>query len=71
MKKVLFIAEIGENHLGDMDIAKGLIKKAAKAGADYVKFQSYNIQTFRKSDPEYEWFRRVSLSDAAHFMLKE
>lgn len=71
MSKAVIIAEIGENHLGDMNIARELIIKAAEAGADYAKFQSYIPDNFRKDDPEYDWFKKVSLSDEAHFMLKE
>ncbi|XP_068626456.1 sialic acid synthase-like [Battus philenor] len=33
------IAEIGQNHQGDIEIAKKLIKAAKEAGADCVKFQ--------------------------------
>ncbi len=36
---VFFIAEIGINHNGDMDIAKKLIDVAVEGGADAVKFQ--------------------------------
>ena len=36
------IAEAGVNHLGRMDYAEELIKTAARAGADIVKFQTYN-----------------------------
>lgn len=71
MKNTLIITEIGENHMGDMDIAKKLIEEAAEGGADYVKFQSYRPENFKKDDSEYEWFKKVSLSDEAHFMLKE
>ena len=39
--KTLIIAEAGVNHNGDIDIAKELIKEAAMAGADLVKFQSF------------------------------
>lgn len=67
----IFIAEIGENHLGNIEIAKMLIKKAAEAGADYVKFQSYKPKNFRSTDPEYEWFKKVYLTDNDHFTLKE
>jgi len=69
--RVIIITEIGENHLGDMALAKKMIKEAAKAGADIIKFQSYTPKTFKKDDPEYDWFKKVSLSDANHFMLKE
>ena len=34
-----FIAEIGLNHNGSMELAKGLILEAAKSGATIVKFQ--------------------------------
>lgn len=71
MRKTIVIAEVGENHLGDIEIAKKLIKKAAKAGADYVKFQSYTPEVFRKNDPEYKWFKKVSLSNNDHFTLKK
>jgi len=70
MSKTIVIAEIGENHIGDMEIAKQLIREAADAGADYVKFQSYDEACFKKDDPEYEWFKKVSLSDDDHVMLK-
>lgn len=39
-KKVLIIAEIGNNHEGDYALAEELIAKAAEAGADAVKFQT-------------------------------
>ena len=40
-KKVIIIAEAGVNHNGDLDNAKNLIVEASKAGADYVKFQTF------------------------------
>ncbi|MBI2968249.1 MAG: N-acetylneuraminate synthase [Bacteroidetes bacterium] len=44
MKKVIIIAEAGVNHNGDIHIAKKLIDAAAKAGADFVKFQTFNAR---------------------------
>ena len=38
-----FIAEIGINHNGQVDLAKKMIDLSAKAGADAVKFQKRNI----------------------------
>jgi len=58
----IIIAEAGENHLGDMEIAKGLIDMADSAGADYVKFQYYDAEDCADSDPEKEWFRKVQLN---------
>jgi N,N'-diacetyllegionaminate synthase len=70
MSRTKFIAEIGENHVGKIDIAKDLIEKAAQSGADYVKFQSYKPESLQKDDPEYEWFSKVYLSDEVHYILK-
>ncbi|NBL01077.1 MAG: N-acetylneuraminate synthase, partial [Erysipelotrichia bacterium] len=36
------IAEIGCNHMGQIEIAKELIDLAKEAGAGYVKFQKRN-----------------------------
>lgn len=69
--KTIIIAEIGENHLGDMGRAKKMIADAAKAGADMVKFQSYLAAEVADTDPEKEWFAKVQLSDEAHYELKE
>ena len=37
--KPIIVAEIGCNHMGDLDIAFELIKSAKDCGADYAKFQ--------------------------------
>ena len=39
-KRAFVIAEIGNNHEGDLDLAKRLIGQAAESGADAVKFQT-------------------------------
>jgi N,N'-diacetyllegionaminate synthase len=40
-KPTMVIAEAGVNHNGDLQIAKELVDAAAKAGADVVKFQTF------------------------------
>jgi N,N'-diacetyllegionaminate synthase len=40
--RTLIIAEAGVNHNGDLELAKQLIDAAAEAGADLVKFQTFN-----------------------------
>jgi len=40
-KPCFVIAEAGINHSGDLDLACALIERAARAGADAVKFQTY------------------------------
>jgi len=68
--KTEVIAEIGENHLGDVKIALDLITSAAKAGAHTVKFQSYNMDCIRENDPERDWFEKVMLGDNDHKVLQ-
>ena len=58
-KKVVLIAEIGENHIGKIYFSKKMILQAKSAGADFVKFQSYNLDCLKKKDPEYKLFKRV------------
>lgn len=44
IKQVIIIAEAGVNHNGDIDKALELVKVAAEAGADYVKFQTFKTE---------------------------
>lgn len=41
MKKIFIIAEAGDNHNGDINLAYKLIDEAKKSGADAVKFQTF------------------------------
>ena len=43
IEKIFFIAEIGINHNGDIEIAKKLIDAACNSGFDAVKFQKRDI----------------------------
>jgi N-acetylneuraminate synthase len=40
---VFIIAEIGNNHNGDLEMARTLVEKAVQAGADCVKFQMRDL----------------------------
>ena len=42
--RVFVIAEIGTNHMGDLNMAKKLIEVAAKFDCDAVKFQKKNVE---------------------------
>ncbi len=42
LSKTIIIAEAGVNHNGDVGLLKALIDIATEAGADYVKFQTFN-----------------------------
>jgi N,N'-diacetyllegionaminate synthase len=47
---VFIVAEIGNNHEGDFELAKDLVRAAAASGADAVKFQTYNPENFLSSE---------------------
>ena len=60
LKKIFYIAEIGINHNGDLNIAKKLIDNAKKANFDAVKFQKRDINVvytkeFLDSHRESPW----------------
>ena len=48
----MFIAEIGINHNGDINVAKELIANAAKLGIQVVEFQKRNV---RELIPREDW----------------
>ena len=53
------IAEIGWNHMGDMELAKKMIKEAAKAGADYCKFQTWSEKQLKKGSWDTDGRREI------------
>jgi len=80
----LIIAEAGVNHNGDLSLAKGLINVAAEAGADFVKFQTFNSdrlvtksaekadyqkQATDKTESQYAMLSRLELSELMHHEL--
>lgn len=60
--KTIIIAEIGECFNGDMVTARRLMEVAKDTGCDIVKFQILDIDELDSSDPEYEWFKKVTLT---------
>ena len=46
VKKPLIVAEIGWNHMGNMNLAKKMIIEA-KNGADFVKFQTWSVSNLK------------------------
>ena len=70
--EVFIIAEAGSNFGGDLGQAKELIDVAVEAGADAVKFQSYDGDSLvNKSDSAYEILNKYSLPKEWHFKLKD
>jgi N,N'-diacetyllegionaminate synthase len=58
-RHVVVVAEIGSNHEGDPEAARRLIRLAAAAGADAVKFQTFTPKRFVAAD-DAERLARVS-----------
>jgi N,N'-diacetyllegionaminate synthase len=73
MSKVLIIAEAGVNHNGSLEIAKQLVDKAAEAGADIIKFQTFkagNVVSKSARQAEYQQ-RNIGKKDESQYtMLK-
>lgn len=70
-KNVYLIAEAGVNHGGDIEIAKDMIRKAAEAGADAIKFQTYKAEKLAsKNSPAY-WDRTKEKSASQYELFKK
>ncbi len=61
MKRTIIIAEIGENFIGSIKMAKGLMQTAKEVGCDYAKFQLLDIENISADDPERDWFYKIAL----------
>jgi len=70
--RILIIAEAGVNHNGDLEIAKQLIDVAVDAGADLVKFQTFNstrLATRSAQKADYQT-RTTDTRESQHEMLR-
>ena len=74
-KNCQIIAEIGWNHMGDMDLAKKMIDASKYAGADYAKFQTWSTKNLKPgpwdTDGRLEIYKKAELTRDQHFLLKE
>ena len=85
-KKVYIIAEAGVNHNGSLERAKEMIKVAAEAGVDAIKFQTfkaenlvsqtapkaeYQLKTTDKEESQYEMLKKLELDEKAYQELIE
>lgn len=82
--KVFIIAEAGVNHNGSLHRAKEMVKVAASAGADAIKFQTfkamtlvtkdavkadYQIKTSGQAETQFEMLKKLELSYESHQQL--
>jgi N,N'-diacetyllegionaminate synthase len=72
-ERVLVVAEIGNNHEGDIAVAEQLVREAARAGANAVKFQTFQTAHFvRRSDrARFERMSRFELSPQGFARLRQ
>jgi N,N'-diacetyllegionaminate synthase len=84
MNHTLVIAEAGVNHNGDLKLAFQLVEAAAQAGADVVKFQTfqaqelatgqadkaaYQTETTGEEESQLAMLRKLELTFEQHFQL--
>ena len=83
---IIIIAEAGVNHNGNVEIAKKMVLAAKKAGADYIKFQTfcpeklvsksaekadYQKQNTIAPESQLEMLQQLALTQDDFFELKE
>lgn len=83
-EKVFIMAEAGVNHNGSLARAKEMVKVAARAGVDAVKFQTfkaetlltkdavkadYQIKTSGRNETQFEMLKKLELSYESHLEL--
>jgi len=72
--KVLFIAEAGVNHNGNLSIAKQMVRVAKKSGADFIKFQTYDCDHLLLPDTKkalYQIRNTKKKKESQYLMLKK
>lgn len=78
----LVIAEIGINHEGSLDVAKQMVDKAFKAGAEIIKHQTHVVEDEMSADAKqvipgntnvsiYEVMKRCALSEDDEIQLQQ
>ena len=68
--QTILIAEIGENHYGNWDLCRGMVREAATNGATLVKFQTYTADQFGSDHRWYAEFKKVEMPEEIHFEMQ-
>ena len=85
--QTIIIAEAGVNHNGSLELAKLLVREAANAGVDYIKFQTFHAEkciskfaekaeyqknnTGKPTESQLEMVKKLELSEDDHLQLIE
>lgn len=70
MSHTLIIAEAGVNHNGSVELAKKLVDKAAEAGADYIKFQTFKAEKLVSKNALMAEYQKVNMNSDDNSQLK-
>jgi N-acetylneuraminate synthase len=65
-ERTFIIAEAGVNHNGSLDMALKLVDIAAKAGADAVKFQTFNAANLVTASAEKAEYQKKNMKDGGN-----
>ncbi len=72
-KNIKIIAEVGWNHMGDIELAEKMISQASLSGADYCKFQTWKVDSLKNgpwdADGRLEIYKKAELSNEKHEKL--
>ncbi len=58
-RDIKLIAEIGWNHMGNISLAKKMIKAAANNGADICKFQTWKVENLKTGPWDFDGRREI------------
>lgn len=85
MSNIEIVAEIGCNHNGDVELAKKMVKAAADANVDAVKFQMFKTESLvstiapkaeyqkikNQDETQYQMLKKLEISQADYISIKQ
>ena len=75
MKKIEIVAEIGWNHMGNINLAERMIKMASLSGAHYAKFQTWQVKNLKNgpwdNDGRRQIYEKAELKKNQYLILKK